>query len=115
MNSDSRDRQLIDLLPSDTDVASATAGEIADLSEIFYNLFDNVRPLGQRDLAYFHGLLTDFGQHLDLGDELKRFQAWSLDKGDGAVPYPRSRFRDWLRRALDYHRHYGGAGRRPYR
>lgn len=115
MKDDPCDRRLVELLPSDTEAASATDAEVADLSEVFYNLFDDVRPLGQRDLAYFHGLLIDFGHHLDLGDELKRFQAWSLDKGDGAAQYPRSRFRGWLRRAMDYRRHYGGAGRRPRR
>lgn len=115
MNDDPRDCRLVELLPSDTEASHATGDDVADLSEIFYNLFDDVRPLGQRDFAYFHGLLTDFGHQLDLVDELKRFQAWSLDKGNGAVQYPRSRFRDWLRRALDYRRHYGGAERRPRR
>jgi len=111
MKYDSRDERFVELLPSDTDAPSATDAEVADLSEAFYNLFEDVQPLGQRDIAYFQGLLLDFGHHLDLHEELKRFQAWSLDKGDSAAQYPRSRFRDWLRRALAYRRHYGGAGR----
>jgi hypothetical protein len=101
----------IELLPGDTPEPAVTSCDVADLTESFYLLFSDVRPLGQRDLAYFHGLLEDFGYQLDLGEELKRFQAWSLDKGDGTVKHPRSRFRDWLRRALDYRRHYATSGR----
>ena len=107
MTSETHDAEPGEILPSDTPRVRVTAADVAGLSERFYDLFDDVHPLGQRDLAYFSALLTDFAHHLDLAEELKRFQAWSLDKGDGVVQHPRSRFRDWLTRALDYRRHYG--------
>lgn len=107
MTRDEPNAEAGELLPSDTPSIDVTPALVADLSERFYLLFADVKPLGQRDLAYFHGLLTDFGASLDLANELKRFQAWSLDKGDGTLQYPRSRFRDWLRRTLEYRRIYG--------
>ena len=79
---------------------------VADLGARFYEIFCDVSPLGTRDIAYFEALLEDFAHELDIHDELKRFHAWSLDKGIGAVKYPRSRFRDWLRRSRTFQRHY---------
>lgn len=100
-----------ELLPSDKRRSSVTAMDVADLSEIFYLLFSDVRPLGQRDLGYFHGLLTDFDHLLDVTHELKSFQAWSLDKGDGVIQNPRTRFRGWLRNAVERRRHDHSANR----
>lgn len=111
MMHDPRDVRLIEILPSDTRPAAMTNEHVADLSESFYLLFSDVRPLGQRDLAYFHGLLTDFDHLLDVTEELKKFQAWSLDKGDGKLQNPRTRFRGWLRNAVDFRRHDHGANR----
>jgi len=96
-----------ELLPPSAPTPVVTADDVAALSECFYDLFSDVRPLGARDLEYFRNLLTDFSATVDIGNELKRFQAWSLDKGATANPYPRSRFRDWLSRTRQY-KHYTG-------
>jgi hypothetical protein len=115
MTHERQESSINELLPSDVEIIVPTSIDIANLSEIFYDLFSDIRPLGQRDLAYFRGLLVDFGHH-DIREELKRFHAWSLDKGDGAVQNPRSRFRSWLRRTRDNSRYYGGdVATRTYR
>ena len=70
----------------------------------FYDLFTETRPLGVPDFAYFDGLVADFGDALDLMEEMKRFHAWSLDRASSGVviQHPRSRFRNWLRLAVGY-------------
>ena len=102
------------ILPADTPSIRVIADSVSRLSERFYNLFNDVRPQGQSDLVYFHGLMTDFGGHLDVAEELMRFQAWALDQGDGTPQNPRRSFRDWLRRTSSYRRGDGN-GRRTRR
>ena len=102
-------RKPMELLPEmrhHPPVTPATPEKVANLIERFYDLFPDAAPLGDRDFAYFGTLARDFGEGLDLDEEIKRFHAWSLDKAPGPVKYPRSRFRDWLRRTRHYRRHY---------
>ena len=70
-----------ELLPPSAPTPTVTADDVAALSERFYDFFSDVPPRGARDLEYFRGLLLDFSASVDIADELKRFQAWSLDKG----------------------------------
>ena len=103
---------MTELLPPSTPTPTVTADDVATLSECFYDLFSDAPPRGARDLEYFRSLLSDYGASVDIGDELKRFQAWSLDKGTTASMYPRSRFRDWLKRTRQYKHHTGSRAER---
>ena len=100
---DSRLDDFSEMIPSDPPPVPATMLDIAALSTLFYERFGDVVPLGKPDRMYFDGLMNDFGVELNLDEEMKRFVAWSLDKG-GIVQYPRSRYRDWLCRARDRRR-----------
>lgn len=98
--------ELVPRVDQGAPVTPATPDTVANLIELFYDLFPDASPLGNRDFAYFGTLARDFGESLDISEELKRFHAWSLDKAPGQVKYPRSRFRDWLRKTRQYRRYY---------
>jgi hypothetical protein len=78
-----------------------------DFLEVFYNLFRECAPKGERDISYASALIADFGSDLDLFEELKNFHAWTIDRPDGPVRYPRSQFRRWLKRSRFYHFNFG--------
>lgn len=70
----------------------------------FYDFFTEARPQSQLDFVYFDGLVADFGDKLDILEEMKQFHAWALDQHGPAIRQPRSRFRNWLIRARTYRR-----------
>jgi len=54
-----------------------------------------------KDPNYFGRLLDEFPD-LDIGDELRQYHAWILDQPDDKKIYYRSRFRSWLKTALQF-------------
>ena len=88
-----------------------TTATAAELGARFYHVFAS--PHRDGDLLYFSELLSGFGDQIDLMEEMMRFQAWSLDKGD-PVRYPRAKLRDWLLRSRKFG-HRGTATSQPKR
>lgn len=54
-----------------------------------------------KDAKYFAMLIEEFVD-LDIEDQLRQYYAWTLDQPDDKKIYYRSRFRSWLKRALDF-------------
>lgn len=54
-----------------------------------------------KDARYFNLLIEEF-VGLDVFDQLRQYHAWTLDQPDDKKIHYRSRFRSWLKRALDY-------------
>lgn len=54
-----------------------------------------------KDRRYFENLLYDFPQ-LDIEEELKQYHAWVLDQPCWKKISYRSRFRQWLRRSIEF-------------
>jgi len=73
-----------------------------ELGTLFYSLFPSTTPRGERDFSYFDALVHDFGTEFDIDEEMKRFHAWTLDRPQGPITSPRSRFRDWMLRTRTY-------------
>lgn len=54
-----------------------------------------------KDIKYFEQLFLDFPS-LDIEEELKQYHAWVLDQPSWKKISYRSRFRQWLRRSLQF-------------
>lgn len=76
--------------------------DVVALNATFRRFFGTSNAVGPADFAYFEELISDFGDELDVNEEMKRFQAWTLDHGYSTVPNPHHRFRSWLHRARQY-------------
>jgi len=63
--------------------------------------FDSYPYSDKKDPKYFERLVEEFPD-LDLGDELRQYHAWILDQPDDKKIYYRSRFRSWLKTALQF-------------
>jgi len=63
------------------------------------SLFDGFCAKGHHDRRYVAALLEEFGEFIDVEDELRQFHAWMLDHGSEDKQQYRSRFRSWLKRA----------------
>lgn len=55
----------------------------------------------EKDLRYFQNLQWDFPQ-LDIEEELKQYHAWVLDQPSWKKISYRSRFRQWLKRSIEF-------------
>jgi len=73
-----------------------TSKQAQILQQLFCRLLPDVIDRGEGDTAYFVCLVQDFGQHIDLSGEMKKFQAWQLDQPQPLRSNYRSRFRQWL-------------------
>lgn len=55
----------------------------------------------EKDHRYFQNLQWDFPQ-LDIEEELKQYHAWILDQPSWKKISYRSRFRQWLKRSIEF-------------
>lgn len=63
--------------------------------------FDGYPYEWEKDEKYFGKLLLEFPE-LDIGEELKQYHAWILDQPSWKKISYRSRFRQWLKRSIEF-------------
>jgi len=95
MNKFSTNKNLV-AVPIDS---SDTGRRIERILAVFHMLFDDFCHKGDHDRHYVAALLEEFGEYIDVEDELRQFQAWMLDQGSEDKQQYRSRFRSWLKKA----------------
>lgn len=63
--------------------------------------FDGYPYEWEKDEKYFGKLLLEFPE-LDIEEELKQYHAWILDQPSWKKISYRSRFRQWLKRSIEF-------------
>ena len=63
--------------------------------------FDGYPYEWKKDSKYFGNLLLEFSE-LDIEEELKQYHAWILDQPSWKKISYRSRFRQWLKRSIEF-------------
>lgn len=63
--------------------------------------FDGYPYEWAKDSRYFENLLLEFSG-LDIEEELKQYHAWVLDQPSWKKISYRSRFRQWLKRSIEF-------------
>lgn len=79
--------------------------EFEQVLEYLRERFDGYPYDDGKDRGYFWQLFDDFSKELNILEELKQYQAWTLDQPPEKKIHYRSRFRSWLKTALQFRRY----------
>jgi hypothetical protein len=66
------------------------------------NLFSQFTLNPEDDPAYFSAIIDEFGEKMDVMNQLKQFHAWCIDQHPTKISNCRFRFRSWLVNAKNY-------------
>jgi len=83
--------------------SSEETGHLPRMLEYLQSVFEGFPYREIVDQKYFSWLMIDF-PGLDIEEELKQYHAWTLDQSNQKKMNHHSRFRSWLKRAVEMRR-----------